>query len=384
MKIVFSTKHVNRASFLDLCRYAYDYGFSGFEIYDAVKERTVHYDSVLRREGVADAKRKLINRGLSVSALRYPFSLDSEEANADTLEKYVDMAAEAGITDVIVRVEESIPFDVLKEKLAPAVSRAERSDVRILFETVDWLSNTENILDIISFFSSAAIGASWNVRGTYFGAGESTETTIKTLGAYIKYVRLGDMKDGRTVLIGEGDLPVEKLINALSSLNYDGFICAAWNEEINDADIVLTHFVNYISTLSREKKSYESRYYNRSKTGTFVWKKYDVIDATFSNVLDKMVEKYPDQYAFKYPTLDYTRTYAQFRRDVDECAAALISLGVKAGDHVAVWATNVPEWYITFWATTKIGAVLVTVNTAYKIHEIEYLLKQSDTHTLVM
>jgi len=384
MKIVFSTKHVNRASFLDLCRYAYDYGFSGFEIYDAVKERTVHYDSVLRREGVADAKRKLINRGLSVSALRYPFSLDSEEANADTLEKYVDMAAEAGITDVIVRVEESIPFDVLKEKLAPAVSRAERSDVRILFETVGWLSNTENILDIISFFSSAAIGASWNVRGTYFGAGESTETTIKTLGAYIKYVRLGDMKDGRTVLIGEGDLPVEKLINALSSLNYDGFICAAWNEEINDADIVLTHFVNYISTLSREKKSYESRYYNRSKTGTFVWKKYDVIDATFSNVLDKMVEKYPDQYAFKYPTLDYTRTYAQFRRDVDECAAALISLGVKAGDHVAVWATNVPEWYITFWATTKIGAVLVTVNTAYKIHEIEYLLKQSDTHTLVM
>ena len=384
MKIVFSTKHVNRASFLDLCRYAYDYGFSGFEIYDAVKERTVHYDSVLRREGVADAKRKLINRGLSVSALRYPFSLDSEEANADTLEKYVDMAAEAGITDVIVRVEESIPFDVLKEKLAPAVSHAERSDVRILFETVGWLSNTGNILDIISFFSSAAIGASWNVRGTYFGAGESTETTIKTLGAYIKYVRLGDMKDGRTVLIGEGDLPVEKLINALSSLNYDGFICAAWNEEINDADIVLTHFVNYISTLSREKKSYESRYYNRSKTGTFVWKKYDVIDATFSNVLDKMVEKYPDQYAFKYPTLDYTRTYAQFRRDVDECAAALISLGVKAGDHVAVWATNVPEWYITFWATTKIGAVLVTVNTAYKIHEIEYLLKQSDTHTLVM
>ena len=69
-----------------------------------------------------------------------------------------------------------------------------------------------------------------------------------------------------------------------------------------------------------------------------------------------MAETYPDQYAFKYPTLDYTRTYEQFRRDVDECAAALISLGVKAGDHVAIWATNVPAWYITFWATVKIGA----------------------------
>ena len=59
-------------------------------------------------------------------------------------------------------------------------------------------------------------------------------------------------------------------------------------------------------------------------------------------------------------------------------------MGVKPGTHVAIWATNVPQWFITFWATTKIGAVLVTVNTAYKIHEAEYLLRQSDTHTLVM
>ena len=59
-------------------------------------------------------------------------------------------------------------------------------------------------------------------------------------------------------------------------------------------------------------------------------------------------------------------------------------MGVKAGSHVAIWTTNIPQWYLTFWATVKIGAVLVTVNTAYKIHEIEYLLKQSDTHTLIM
>lgn len=97
-----------------------------------------------------------------------------------------------------------------------------------------------------------------------------------------------------------------------------------------------------------------------------------------------MVEEFPDQYAFKYTTLDYTRTYAQFRDDVDDFARALVSLGVRRGSKVAIWATNVPAWFITFWAATKIGAVLVTVNTAYKIHEAEYLLRQSDTHTLVM
>ena len=384
MKIVFSTKNVNRSSFLDTCRYAYDYGFKGFEIYDAIKERINHHDSILRRDRIADSKRKLVNRGLSVSALRMPTAIDSQETTASTVEKYVEMAGVSGIENVIVYIDNKVEFSVLDEKLLSAVKKAEKLDVNILFETVGYLCNTENVIEIINHFSSAVIGVSWNVRGTYFTAKESAESTIKTLGAYIKYVRLGDMKDGKTVLIGEGDLDVEKLINALSSLNYDGFICAAWNDEINDADIVLTHFSNYVSSLNREKTTAGGEYYNRAKTGTYVWKKYDVIDATFSKVLDTMVENYPDQYAFKFPTLDYTRTYQQFRRDVDECAAALISLGVKAGDHVAVWATNVPEWYITFWATTKIGAVLVTVNTAYKIHEIEYLLKQSDTHTLVM
>ncbi|MBR6578340.1 MAG: AMP-binding protein [Clostridia bacterium] len=384
MKIVFSTKNVSRASFLDTCRFAFDYGFEGFEIYDAVKERNGHHDSILRRDRTADAKRKLVNRNLAVSALRMPCPVESDEVSAELAVKYVDMAAFAGIDNVIVCIESFTSFEALDEKLAGAIKRAENADVNILFETIGYLSNTENVLGIINHFASAAVGASWNVRGTYFGAGETAEATIKTLGAYIKYVRLGDMKDGRTVLIGEGDLEVGKLLGALSSLNYDGFVCAAWNEEIDDADIVLTHFTNYISSLARNKKSFDRTYYNRAKTGTFVWKKYEVIEATFSDVLDTMVERYPDQYAFKYPTLDYTRTYEQFRRDVDECAAALISLGVKAGDHVAVWATNVPQWFITFWATTKIGAVLVTVNTAYKIHEIEYLLRQSDTHTLVM
>ena len=384
MKIVFSTKNVSRATFLDTCRYAFDYGFEGFEIYDAIKERGSHHDSILRRDRITDAKRKLVNRNLSVSALRMPDIIDNANTTADLVDKYVDMASVSGISNVIVRIDNEVSYDLLDEKLSAAIKKAEKADINILFETVGALTNTENVIDIINHFSSAVIGASWNVRGTYFDAGETSEATIKTLGAYIKYVRLGDMKDGKTVLIGEGELDVAKLIGALSSLNYEGYICAAWNEEINDADIVLTHFANYIAQLNRDKKAYDKVYYNRGKSGTFVWKKYDVIDATFSDVLDTMVENYPDQYAFKYPTLDYTRTYEQFRRDVDECAAALISLGVKAGDHVAVWATNVPEWFITFWATTKIGAVLVTVNTAYKIHEIEYLLKQSDTHTLVM
>ena len=384
MKIVFSTKNVKKSSFINLCKYAYEYGYSGFEIYDAITERRKHTDSILRNDMLSESRRKLVNRNLEVSALCYPYALDSSEADSAEIKKYVAMAARAGIDKVIVNIVNETDFSILENNLNETIPYAEKSGVEILFETSGHLAHTERIIEIINHFASASLGACWNVRETYFSANEDAEQTIKYLGAYIKYVRLGDRKDDTNVLIGEGTLPVQDFLFALNSLNYEGFVAVEWNDEIDDADIVLTHFVNYISGLNRDKKEYDELYYNRSKTGTFPWKKYDVIDLTFPQVLDKMVEKYPDQYAFKYTTLDYTRTYAEFRRDVDEAAAALISLGVKPGDHVAIWATNIPQWFISFWATTKIGAVLVTVNTAYKIHEIEYLLKQSDTHTLIM
>ena len=125
-------------------------------------------------------------------------------------------------------------------------------------------------------------------------------------------------------------------------------------------------------------------YDNAAGTGKYIWKHDILIDLTFPQVLDRVTEEVPDQYAFRYSTLDYIRTYSEFRDDVHTFARSLIALGVEPGDQVAIWATNVPQWFITFWATTMIGANLVTVNTSYKIRETEFLLRQSDTHTLVM
>lgn len=384
MRLAFSTKDVQRKSFSSLCCFAQDYGMDGFEIWNAAEERKRHSDSVLRSEMASEARSIQRNNGIEVCALSYPEPVENEEATSISLVQYVDMAALAGIENVIVHVSSMPDIGALRTKMAPAVSRAEKQNVDILFETSGPLSKTQDLLQIINAFASASIGAAWNIRQTFFEGEESAETTIKTLGAYIRYVRIGDRLDGRDVLMGEGTLPVDDFLRALRSLNYEGFFTVDWNEDVQDADIVLTHFSNFISRISCEEAKNSALYENRSHTGTFPWKKYEVIDATFGDVLDKMVQVYPDQYAFKYTTLDYTRTYKEFRRDVDRVAAAFISMGVKPGYHVAVWATNIPAWFLTFWAATKIGAVLVTVNTAYKIHEAEYLLRQSDTHTLVM
>ncbi len=382
MKFSFSDKFLKTKSFIELCNTVQYYAFDGVEISDVDAEISVHTDSIFRPSVTADAKRKLVNRHISIPAIAFPEIVD-KNTDSTKIVKYVEYAALASVNGVVIKFEDLPAEDELKKVLTPAIAVAENSGVNILIETCGILSNTEKVLDVINIFGTACLKVCWNIRETFFSANESADKTIQTLGAYIGYVRIGDKKDGKDVLIGDGDLPVKDFMNALRSLNYDGFVSVMDSGEITSADIVLTHFKSYL-TLKTAEKVVNPIYYNRSKTGTHPWKKYDVLDLTFSEVLDEMVERYPDQYAFKYTTLDYTRTYSQFRDDVDKVAAALISLGVEPGHHVSIWATNVPQWFLTFWATVKIGAVLVTVNTAYKIHEAEYLLRQSDTHTLVM
>ena len=382
MQIAFSTKNVVSDSFLGLCNIASEYNFNGFEIYNAKSEQIEHIDSIFNSNFITSSKRKLVNRHIKITALTF-----NQIINADTdlslLDEYIDFAINVAVKYVIVNVDKSQDYAQIKLLFANIIDKAERFGITILFETSGDFSNTDEVLKLINTFESVAVGVAWNIRQTYFEAGETADQTIQNLGAYIKYVRIGDRKGNTDVLIGDGSLPVDEFVNALNSLNYDGYICVDWNEQTTDYDIVLTHFENYMSNINTDKKQTEV-YYNRSRTGTFAWRRYDVLDLTFSQVLDRMAEQYPDQYAFKYTTLDYTRTYKEFREDVDRVAAALISLGVEAGHHVAIWATNIPQWFLTFWASVKIGAVLVTVNTAYKIHEVEYLLRQSDTHTLVM
>jgi len=383
MKLAFSNDNVQASSFLELCNLTREYGFAGFEIVDAKEEKKQHSDSIFHSSYQSSSRRKLVTRHINISVISFNEYID-ENTNGEDIKQCVEMAVNAGVSAVTVKFS-TIPTDEkLKEVFSLAIQSAEKYDISILLETEGPLSDTKKVLDVINLFGTACIGVSWNIRETYFNNNESADNTIQTLGAYIQYVRIGDKSGKTNVLIGEGDLPVKDFVNALKSLNYDGYVCALWNDEITDPDIVLTHFVSFMSNNEFGTTKQKEIYYNRSKTGTFPWPKYDVLDITFSEVLDEMVERYPDQLAFKYTTLDYTRTYSQFRDDVDKVAAALISLGVKPGHHVAIWATNVPEWFLTFWATVKIGAVLVTVNTAYKIHEAEYLLRQSDTHTLVM
>src|ERR687893_2445574 len=110
----------------------------------------------------------------------------------------------------------------------------------------------------------------------------------------------------------------------------------------------------------------------------------DVEGLTVGGLLDLVAERRPEDDVLVYPDRGLRYTYREFKEVVDECARALMALGIDKGDHVAVWGQNVPEWVILQFATGKIGAVLVTINPAYKSHELKYVLEQSDAAALFL
>ncbi len=107
-------------------------------------------------------------------------------------------------------------------------------------------------------------------------------------------------------------------------------------------------------------------------------------EITMGELLRETASRYPDREALVFPAASLRLTYSEFEQKCRETAKGFMALGVKKGDHVSVWTTNIPEWTYLQFSLGMIGAVLVTVNTNYKSSELNYILNQSDSTTLVL
>lgn len=110
----------------------------------------------------------------------------------------------------------------------------------------------------------------------------------------------------------------------------------------------------------------------------------ELIHLTAGKLLERTAELFPDHEAVVYTERGLRYTYAEFDRLCRQTAKGLMKLGVEKGDHVAIWASNIPEWLAAQFATAKIGAVLVTINTNFQIAELDYLLAHSDVSALII
>lgn len=107
-------------------------------------------------------------------------------------------------------------------------------------------------------------------------------------------------------------------------------------------------------------------------------------EATMGDFLDQQVARDPDRDFIVYPDRDLRFSYRQFNERVENLAKGLLEIGIDRGDHLGIWARNIPDWLTYFFAAAKLGAVPVTINTYYKSHELEYVVQQSDMKALAM
>src|SRR6266480_6219626 len=115
----------------------------------------------------------------------------------------------------------------------------------------------------------------------------------------------------------------------------------------------------------------------------------ELIETTIGDLLDSHADEIPQQEAVVYScysefggALDIRWSYSEFRERVNAVARGLMALGLQKGEHIAVWAANLPEWVLLEFAAAKAGLILVTVNPVYRATELEYVLKQGDVVAL--
>ncbi|MDR0805126.1 MAG: AMP-binding protein, partial [Oscillospiraceae bacterium] len=403
LKISFSTLACPDLNWEQIIAAAKDFGYGGVELRGIGAELHSAKCKPFLPENINKTILSLAEKGIKIPCISSSACLSNAE-NAD--ESYTEVIENIALANKLgvkyVRIlgdlnpKPTPNFDDTAEaNVIAALSKllpiAAADDVTLLIETNGAYSDTARLKKLVQTIGADNLGVLWDIHHPYRYNGEDAETTLGNIGAYVKFVHVKDsvMVGGEPEyrLCGEGDLPLDKFFAALDGINYDGYVSLEWVKRwfagLDNAGIVIPHFARYIGNRAAFGKKI---YQDDRKTGYYPWKKNTLINETFPDILDRICDEFPNQYAFRYTEedIDYTRTYPEFRAEVDTFAAALIAMGVKKGEHVSIWATNVPAWFITFWASAKIGAVLVTVNTAYKIHEAEYLLSQSDTHTLVM
>lgn len=108
-----------------------------------------------------------------------------------------------------------------------------------------------------------------------------------------------------------------------------------------------------------------------------------IIYETIGNFFEGVVTKYPDTEALVVCHQDVRWTYAEFNKRIDDLAAGLLKLGITTGDRVGIWGPNSSEWAVTQMATAKIGAILVNINPAYRLYELEYAMNRSGCRAIV-
>jgi len=252
MNLSFSTNKWNDFNLNDFFDIASEYKFGGIEIHDVSK---------LKDLDIKNAYHLMTEKKIKVPCIDMVSDISKADKTAfDEFGKCIDAAK--ALNSSYIRLK-AMSEDNVSEFINKVLPIAEENGIVLLVETVGAYADTEKLRELLISFSSDYIAALWDLHYPYRMHGESAEKSVTNLGAYIKHVHIKDSESlDEHSLIGEGTLPVDKFMNALRSINYNGFISIEWDpnwdEEISDHDIIFPHFVSFMSrykNLSRAKST---------------------------------------------------------------------------------------------------------------------------------
>ncbi len=386
MKIAFSTLSCPNWSWSEITSAAKDLGFDGIGLRGVANEMFAIHATPFLDKNIEETKRKLMKLDLEIPCLVTGCTLfEDNDTMLDSCKKEIDLAERIGtpyirfLGDSTPKPENEIDDSIVLKNILLLSDYAQGKKVTLLIETNGVFADSQFMADFMNKVERDNVGVLWDSHHPFRYMNESFKFTYNTLSKWIKYIQVKDsiIENGETVykLFGQGDLNVESLIKLLVDKKYDGYISLEWvkrwNKHLEQASIALPHFKYNVSSMIAK--------YKKVKLPTEgLW------DITIGDLLDYMALHYPKNNAIIYGDQDFRRTYKELKDECDTLAKAFLAMGIKKGSHVAIWATNYPQWILTQLATAKIGAVLVTVNTNYKIFEAEYLLRQSDSETLIL
>ncbi len=411
MKIAFSTIGCPEWSWVEISAMAKDLGFDGIEIRGLGQEIHAPKARPFTDAELPNTLERLQSLDLRLTCFSSGCCLKDASRRTEILGEgyaYIDLAARSGVSfvrilgDIAPEVQGPVDDAVVANALSSLADYAAWRQVTLLIETNGVYAQSSRLRALLETVNHPAVGVLWDIHHPYRFFNEAPAETWARIGSYVRYVHIKDsvMIDGkvRYRMLGHGDLPVFAALDLLDASGYDGYVSLEWvkrwSRDLEDAAIVFPDFANTMKEYQRQKRlvcqvrpdqaAEAGQAAVVAGAGRTLFAREVMVDLTLGELLEKVACEFPHQYAVKYTTMDYSRTYSEFLAEVDLVGRGLLALGIRKGDHVAIWGTNHPQWLLTFFATARIGAVLVTVNTSYKIHEAEYLLRQSDTNTLIM
>ena len=264
MKLAFSTLGCPEFGWSDVYSMAKDLGFQGIEVRGLGDElfdgKTKPFQQENLPKTLAQLKKIRMNISCISSGACLKFPEKAEETRRELL-RSIDVASQLEapfvriLGDLSPAPDGEVDDAVVLKALRALIPYAEEKGVTLLVETNGVYADTSRLAGLLNQIESDSIGALWDMHHPYRYGNETPEQTVQNLGAYIKYTHIKDsvMENGRVAykMMGEGDLPVDAIMRALRSINYEGYISLEWLKsympELNDAGVVFPQFTHFMS-----------------------------------------------------------------------------------------------------------------------------------------